>query len=140
MSELKGFSTDVLKAALIGFQTHMNEMLAKTQEIRRELKRRDVTTHSDWNMTRITPNILENRILREVMDRTTHDPSTKQHRISAEGRARIAAAQNKRWAAVRREKQKKEKEKAGKKTLRKVKKVNGKGKGKGKSAAKGQSV
>jgi hypothetical protein len=69
----------ILQAALLGYQQQLEEINAKIADLRRRLGGRGSTP---------TP---------AASPRT----SPKKHRISAEGRARIAAAQRRRWAAAK---------------------------------------
>jgi hypothetical protein len=69
----------ILQAALLGYQQQLEEINAKIAELRRRLGGRPAPASS-------TP--------------ATRAPQ-KKHRISAEGRARIAAAQRRRWAAAK---------------------------------------
>jgi hypothetical protein len=75
-------STDnsVLEAALIGYQFQLQMLSAKIREIKNRLGAKSVGQGSG----------------------TTRQ--SKKHQISPEGRARIAAAQKKRWAAAKRAK------------------------------------
>jgi hypothetical protein len=69
----------ILQAALLGYQQQLEEINAKIADLRRRLGTRG-TTPSAGATTRTPP---------------------KKHRISPEGRARIAAAQRRRWAAAK---------------------------------------
>jgi hypothetical protein len=68
----------ILQAALLGYQQQLEVINAKISELKRRLGGRAAA-----------PSGVAAR------------PSQKKHRISAEGRARIAAAQRKRWAAAK---------------------------------------
>jgi hypothetical protein len=68
----------MLQAALIGYQHQLDEINAKIAELRRRLGGRSAPASGA----------------------APRNPQ-KKHRISAEGRARIAAAQRKRWAAAK---------------------------------------
>jgi hypothetical protein len=69
---------DLLQAAIVGYQHQLAEITAKIADVQRRLGGKAT------NGVAATP-------------RSAARP--KVHRISAEGRARIAAAQRKRWAA-----------------------------------------
>ena len=66
----------ILQAALLGYQQQLEQINAKVADLRKRLGARSAPAAGP-------------------APRTPH----KKHRISAEGRARIAAAQRKRWAA-----------------------------------------
>jgi hypothetical protein len=68
----------ILQAALLGYQQQLEEINAKIADLRRRLGGRGAAP------TAAPPK-----------------SSPKKHRISAEGRARIAAAQRRRWAAAK---------------------------------------
>ena len=68
----------ILQAALLGYQQQLEVINAKIAELKRRLGGRGAA-----------PSGVSAR------------PSQKKHRISPEGRARIAAAQRKRWAAAK---------------------------------------
>jgi hypothetical protein len=68
----------ILQAALLGYQQQLDVINAKIAELKRRLGGRGAA-----------PSAVSAR------------PSQKKHRISPEGRARIAAAQRKRWAAAK---------------------------------------
>jgi hypothetical protein len=68
----------ILQAALLGYQQQLEVINAKIAELKRRLGGRGAAPSG-------------------VVAR----PPQKKHRISAEGRARIAAAQRKRWAAAK---------------------------------------
>ena len=70
----------MLQAALLGYQQQLNEINAKIAELRRRLGGRSVPAAAS--------------------NKTPRAPQ-KKHRISAEGRALIAAAQRRRWAAAK---------------------------------------
>jgi len=69
----------ILQAALLGYQQQLEIVNTKMSELRRRLGTRATST----------PGITNSR------------PHPKKHRISPEGRARIAAAQRRRWAAAK---------------------------------------
>jgi len=69
----------ILQAALLGYQQQLDEINAKIAELRRRLGSRGTTTSAG----------------------PAPKAPQKKHRISAEGRARIAAAQRRRWAAAK---------------------------------------
>jgi hypothetical protein len=69
----------ILQAALLGYQQQLEEINAKISDLRRRLGTRGSTPSA------AAP---------------TRSPA-KKHRISPEGRARIAAAQRRRWAAAK---------------------------------------
>jgi hypothetical protein len=69
----------ILQAALLGYQQQLETVNAKIADIRRRLGTRNASAPA------MTP----------------ARPPQKKHRISAEGRARIAAAQRRRWAAAK---------------------------------------
>jgi hypothetical protein len=71
-----------LEAALVGYQRQLEEIQTKMTELRRRLGR---------------PSAVASPV------RSTHS-SGRKHRMSAEGRARIAAAQRARWAKFKRKK------------------------------------
>ena len=68
----------MLQAALLGYQQQLEVINAKIAELKRRLGGRAVATAA-----------------------VGARPPQKKHRISPEGRARIAAAQRKRWAAAK---------------------------------------
>lgn len=65
---------DLLKAALIGYQSQLDNINAKIDEVRRSVYKNGHSTKTSV---------------------------PKKHKISAEVRARIAAAQRKRWRAAK---------------------------------------
>jgi hypothetical protein len=69
----------ILQAALLGYQQQLETVNAKIADIRRRLGGRNTSA----------PAMAPARA------------PQKKHRISAEGRARIAAAQRRRWAAAK---------------------------------------
>jgi hypothetical protein len=71
----------ILQAALLGYQQQLEEINSKIADLRRRLGSRGNTPAAG------------------VAPRTPQ----KKHRISAEGRARIAAAQRRRWAAAKKQ-------------------------------------
>jgi hypothetical protein len=72
----------ILQAALLGYQQQLEEINGKIADLRRRLGGRGSTPAAG------------------VAPRAT---SQKKHRISPEGRARIAAAQRRRWAAAKKQ-------------------------------------
>jgi hypothetical protein len=70
----------ILQAALLGYQQQLEVVTAKIADLRRRLGGRSAAS---------APVIAPAR------------SSQKKHRISPEGRARIAAAQRRRWAATK---------------------------------------
>jgi hypothetical protein len=70
-----------LQAALVGYQQQLEQIESKMAELRRQL--RGTASKS------LAP---------------ARDASPRKHRMSAEGRARIAAAQRARWAKTKRAK------------------------------------
>jgi tape measure domain-containing protein len=71
-----------LEAALVGYQQHLQQIEAKMAELRRMLGQAPTAVRA--------------------AKRTPKAAARKQkHRMSAEGRARIAAAQRARWAKVK---------------------------------------
>src|SRR4051794_21360672 len=68
----------ILQAALLGYQQQLESINAKIADLRRRLGARSTPAAGSAPRT-----------------------SQKKHRISAEGRARIAAAQRRRWAATK---------------------------------------
>ena len=70
-----------LEAALIGYSQQLQQIEAKMTEIRRRLK----------GSAGAAP----------VKRAATAKPARQKHQMSAEGRARIAAAQRARWAKVK---------------------------------------
>jgi hypothetical protein len=71
-----------LQAALVGYQRQLEEIQAKMAELRRRLGRNNGSVASPA--------------------RPGRPAGRRRHRMSAEGRARIAAAQRARWAKVKR--------------------------------------
>jgi hypothetical protein len=71
----------ILQAALLGYQQQLEEINSKIADLRRRLGSRGNTPAAG------------------PAPRATQ----KKHRISAEGRARIAAAQRRRWAAAKKQ-------------------------------------
>jgi hypothetical protein len=69
----------ILEAALLGYQQQLSEINARIADLRRRLGGRSAPAAAA----------------------VPRNAQKKQHRISAEGRARIAAAQRKRWAAAK---------------------------------------
>jgi len=74
--------TSLLEAALVGYQAELQRIETAVADIQRRLGRGGTISRPS-NGTAATPK--------------------KQHRISAEGRARIAEAQRKRWAAAKKQ-------------------------------------
>lgn len=74
----KDIDTSMLAAALMGYRSQLDHVNGKIDEIRSRLGGRKVVAFSDG--------------------------MPRKHRISAAGRARIAAAQRKRWAKARKAK------------------------------------
>lgn len=72
----------ILQAALIGYQQQLDDINAKIADLRRRLGSRGSNTPAAG----VAPRAPQ-----------------KKHRISAEGRARIAAAQRRRWAATKKQ-------------------------------------
>jgi hypothetical protein len=71
-----------LEAALVGYQQHLQQIEAKMTELRRMLRQAPAAE--------------------PVAKRAKNaGPRKQKHRMSAEGRARIAAAQRARWAKVK---------------------------------------
>ena len=68
-----------LEAALLGYQQHLQQIEAKMAELRRMLKQTPAAAPSAKRAPKAAP-------------------AKQKHRMSAEGRARIAAAQRARWA------------------------------------------
>ena len=83
MARTKGTDNSFLEAALVGYEQQLASLTAKIADIKKRLGGR-----SPMNVA--TP--------------LTSGVRRKKHRISAEGRARIAAAQKKRWAAAKKAK------------------------------------
>jgi len=71
-----------LEAALVGYQQHLQQIEEKMADLRRMLKQ----THAAAPVAR--------RARKAA-------PAKQKHRMSAEGRARIAAAQRARWAKTK---------------------------------------
>lgn len=78
--------TDILAAAIIGYQVISDAAQQKIKELTRRLK----GGKPAYSLQLVTPSPSPNKAA-----------PPKKHRISAEGRARIAAAQRKRWAAAK---------------------------------------
>ena len=70
---------ETLNAALIGYQQELERIQGKIAELQRQLGRRPQSSSAQAR-------------------------TATKHHVSAEGRARIAAAQRKRWAAAKRQK------------------------------------
>jgi hypothetical protein len=83
MARIKGTDSSLLEAALMGYQHQHALVTAKIADIKRRLGVRSPRNVAATSMSGARP---------------------KKHRISAEGRARIAAAQRKRWAAAKKAK------------------------------------
>jgi hypothetical protein len=71
---------DIINAALIGYQQELERIKGKIADLQRQLGRRS-----------------------EAAPAPAHARPARKHHVSAEGRARIAAAQRKRWAAAKRQ-------------------------------------
>jgi hypothetical protein len=71
-----------LEAALVGYQQHLQQIEAKMAELRRMLGRAPAAAPAAKRASKA-------------------GPRKQKHRMSAEGRARIAAAQRARWAKVK---------------------------------------
>jgi hypothetical protein len=83
MARIKGTDKSLLEAALIGYEHQLASITSKITEIKKRLGVRTPIS---------------------VGAPSTNGARPKKHRISAEGRARIAAAQRKRWAASKKAK------------------------------------
>ena len=70
-----------LEAALLGYQQHLQEIQAKMADIRRMLGQAPASGPAAKRDAKVIPG-----------------KKTQKHRMSPEGRARIAAAQRARWA------------------------------------------
>jgi hypothetical protein len=81
--------TSTLRAALAGYQQQLEHIESKMAEVRRQLRTAAPTAKSAAS-AKVAP------------ERGARGP--KKHRMSAEGRARIAAAQRARWAKIKRAK------------------------------------
>lgn len=79
-------TTEELQMALLGYQQQLNEVEGKITNLRRRLGSHSTEAPSVAS-TSAAP--------------TAGEP--RKHRISPEGRARIAAAQRRRWAAAKKE-------------------------------------
>jgi hypothetical protein len=71
-----------LEAALVGYQQHLQQIEAKMTELRRMLRQTPAAAPAAKRAPKAAPR-------------------KQKHRMSAEGRARIAAAQRARWAKVK---------------------------------------
>ena len=71
-----------LEAALVGYQQHLQQIEAKMAELRRMLGEKAAAAPAAKRAKKAAPR-------------------KQKHRMSAEGRARIAAAQRARWAKVK---------------------------------------
>jgi len=71
----------ILQAAMLGYQQQLDEINAKIADLRRRLGSRGTTPAAG----------------------SAPRAQQKKHRISPEGRARIAAAQRRRWAAAKKQ-------------------------------------
>ena len=71
-----------LEAALVGYQQHLQQIEAKMAELRRMLGEKPAAAPAAKRAKKAAPR-------------------KQKHRMSAEGRARIAAAQRARWAKVK---------------------------------------
>jgi hypothetical protein len=76
--------TSFLEAALVGYEAQLAKITAAIADLQKRLGK-----HRDGHVTGPF---------------TKAPTARKEHRISAEGRARIAEAQRKRWAAAKRQK------------------------------------
>ena len=72
-----------LEAALVGYQQHLQQIEAKMAELRRMLGQTPAGAPAAKRAAKAAA------------------PRKQKHRMSAEGRARIAAAQRARWAKVK---------------------------------------
>ena len=72
-----------LEAALVGYQQHLQQIEAKMADLRRMLRQVPAAAPAAKRASKAVPR------------------KQKKHRMSAEGRARIAAAQRARWAKVK---------------------------------------
>src|ERR1035437_11109847 len=75
-----------LEAALVGYQQHLQQIEAKMAELRRMLRQTPAAAPAAKRAPKAAPR-------------------KQKHRMSAEGRARIAAAQRARWAKVKKDQQ-----------------------------------
>ncbi|MCX6632428.1 MAG: hypothetical protein NTW28_32895 [Candidatus Solibacter sp.] len=73
-----------LEAALVGYQQHLQQIEAKMADLRRLLKQPAAAAPAP-----------------AAKRATKAAPAKQKHRMSAEGRARIAAAQRARWAKTK---------------------------------------
>lgn len=80
MARITGTDNGLLEAALIGYQQQHATVSARIAELQK---------------------LLNGRATNAVSEPSVGGRKQKRHRISAEGRARIAAAQKKRWAAAK---------------------------------------
>jgi hypothetical protein len=71
---------DVMNAALIGYEQELERIKGKIVELQRQLGKNTLAAAS-----------------------AVRPRGARKHHVSAEGRARIAAAQRKRWAAAKRQ-------------------------------------
>ena len=71
-----------LEAALVGYQQHLQQIEAKMAELRRHLGKAPAAVPAAKRARKAAP-------------------AKQKHRMSAEGRARIAAAQRARWAKTK---------------------------------------
>ena len=71
-----------LEAALVGYQQQLQQIETKMAELRRELGQRPAAAPAAKRAAKAAP-------------------AKQKHRMSAEGRARIAAAQRARWAKTK---------------------------------------
>jgi hypothetical protein len=74
-----------LEAALIGYQHQLRQLEAKMADVRQTLRGQGTTTPARRNAP-------------------AAKPARQKHQMSAEGRARIAAAQRARWAKLKKSK------------------------------------
>jgi hypothetical protein len=73
----------LLEAALLGYQAEQKRIQAAIADLQKRIGSKGATPKSSSS--------------------SSQPAARKKHRISAEGRARIAAAQRKRWAAAKKE-------------------------------------
>lgn len=86
-----------IQAALIGYQSRLTAINTAIAEIQKKLARR----HRD--RSRIPEGAELDRQLRAAIVRVPLAPKKSRHRITPEGRERIAAAQRKRWAIAKKQ-------------------------------------
>ena len=114
MPQLSIADTEILEAALIGYQKQQEELERKIADLRRLMRGRAATNSSESNHGKRTMSAAARRRIglaqkkRWAAYKAGHPKSAAKPRkrvISAAGRARIAAATRKRWAAYRKEHQ-----------------------------------